>query len=134
MEQLGAYPSKYLTQLHMQIINLKTLSTFLVFCLISLSSIQVAAATYEAQEIVLSETLNSHDSLPDTQLLAENEQDSNSAPVSGDIVIPGASEAQGEEKKCVTICEEWGKDCIINPKTGQRKCRRMCKSFGQECL
>jgi hypothetical protein len=134
MEQLDADTSNYLTQLYMQIINLKILSTSLVLCLVALSSMQVAAVTYETQGFELSEIFNSHDSLSGTQLLVENKQDSNSAPVSGDIVIPGESEAQGEEKKCVTVCEEWGRDCIINPKTGQRKCRRMCKSFGQECL
>ena len=134
MEQLDEDPSNQVIQLYMQIINLKILPASFVFYLIALYSMQVAAVTFEGQGFDLLETFNSNNSLSDTQLLAENKQDNNSAPKSGDLVIPGASEAQGEEKKCVTVCEKWGKDCIINPKTGQRKCRRMCKSFGQECL
>ncbi len=38
------------------------------------------------------------------------------------------------EKKCMTVCEKWGEDCVINPRTGARKCRRMCKRVGQECF
>lgn len=90
--------------------------------------------TDEAYRFDLSETLNGHGFLSDAQLLAENKEESNSDIQSGDLIIPGASESQGKEKKCVTVCDEWGRDCIINPRTGQRKCRRMCKSFGQECL
>jgi len=123
----------------MQIIYLKTLTTSLAFCLITLCTMQVAAATpendtYETQRFDLSETFNGHGALSDTQLLADNKQESKSAPESGDLIIPGARETESKERKCVTICDEWGRDCIINPITGQRKCRRMCKSFGQECL
>ena len=102
---------------------------------------QVLAVTYENDTFEVlrfdfSEKLDSHGSLDGTQFLAENESESNSDAQSraGDLVIPGASEDNGKEKKCVTVCDEWGRDCIINPRTGQRKCRRMCKSFGQECL
>ncbi len=132
----------------MQIINLKTLFTSLVFCFIMFCTMQVAAVTYqndtyEAQRFDLTETFNRYGSLSETQFLAENTEEPlygaqpeepNSDIRSGDLVIPGASESQGEKKKCITVCDEWGKDCIINPRTGQRKCRRMCKSFGEECL
>ena len=41
---------------------------------------------------------------------------------------------QGEQsQKCVMICEQWGEDCVINPRTGSKKCRRTCKQLGQEC-
>jgi len=139
LEQLVIHPSKTYAIIYMQIFNLKTLFTSLVFCFIMFCTMQVAAVTYqndiyEVQRFDLSETFNRNGSLSETQFLAENKQESNSDIRSGDIVIPGASESQGKEKKCVTVCDEWGKDCIINPRTGQRKCRRMCKSFGEECL
>ncbi|OGT30609.1 MAG: hypothetical protein A2W28_10895 [Gammaproteobacteria bacterium RBG_16_51_14] len=51
------------------------------------------------------------------------------------------------EKKCLTVCERWGEDCIISgggvsmsprgtavAKPMQRKCRRVCKELGQECF
>ncbi len=53
-------------------------------------------------------------------------------PASGDIVFP--DDYQGKEKKCLTVCEKWGQDCILNPRTGSRKCRRVCKQFGEECF
>ena len=123
----------------MQMINFKSLYTYLVFCLFSLCTMQVTAVTYdndtdEVYRIDLSELFNGHGSLSDTHFLAENKQESNDDIQSGSLVFPGENESQGKEKKCVTVCDEWGRDCIINPKTGQRKCRRMCKLFGQECL
>lgn len=38
-----------------------------------------------------------------------------------------------EEKQCLTICDRWGTQCIINQDAG-RKCRRICESFVQECF
>lgn len=119
----------------------KTLPKFLVLCVAILSTMQVGAVTdengiYETQRFEISGMFDLDESLLEHQVLAENESESSSAvqPGAGDLVIPGASEDKAKEKKCVTVCDEWGRDCIINPKTGQRKCRRMCKSFGQECI
>jgi len=42
--------------------------------------------------------------------------------------------ADKTEKKCMTVCEKWGEDCVINPRTGTRKCRRTCKKLTQECF
>lgn len=42
--------------------------------------------------------------------------------------------ADKTEKKCMTVCETWGEDCVINPRTGTRKCRRTCKKLTQECF
>ena len=92
--------------------------------------------TYAMQEFALVEMSCHDDILLGSQalVLSENESDSSSNAKSGDLIIPGESENNEEKKKCVAVCDEWGRDCIINPKTGQRKCRRMCKSFGQECI
>ena len=111
----------------MQILNMKTLTISLAFCVFTLCTMQVAA---DAPKFYFSEKLNSHWSSTETLFLAENEQE----PGSGDLLIPDANEKEDAEKKCITVCDKWGRDCIINPQTGQRKCRRMCKSFGQECL
>ena len=53
---------------------------------------------------------------------------------SGTLVIPGAEQAQESEKKCVRVCDKWGKRCNINPRTGQKKCMRMCEKFGEDCF
>ncbi len=53
--------------------------------------------------------------------------------IDGELLLPDDYK-QAEEKKCMTICEQWGEDCIINPRTGGRKCRRVCKSFAEECF
>ena len=51
----------------------------------------------------------------------------------GELLLPDDYN-QAQEKKCMTVCEQWGEDCIINPRTGGRKCRRVCKSFAEECF
>jgi hypothetical protein len=119
----------------------KTLPKFLVLCVAILSSMQVSAVTdengiYETQRFEMSGIFDLDESLLRHQVLAGNENGSSTVvqPSSGDLVIPGASEDKAKKKKCVTVCDEWGRDCIINPRTGQRKCRRMCKSFGEECI
>lgn len=45
-----------------------------------------------------------------------------------------AVEKSEKGKNCVMVCERWGKDCVINPRTGTKKCRRTCKEMGQECF
>ena len=119
----------------------KTLPKFLVFCITIFCTIQVGAVTdengiYETQRFEMSGIFDLDESLLKYQVLAENESESSAAvqPSPGNLVIPAASEDKAKEKNCVTVCDKWGRDCIINPKTGQRKCRRMCKSFGQECV
>jgi len=69
-----------------------------------------------------------------TVFAGEAEKDTDSGIPIGEVVQPGETGEQQEDKKCLTICERWGKDCIINPRTGNRKCRRICKEFGQECF
>ena len=63
----------------------------------------------------------------------ENAGDNNDRPLDGEILLPDDYN-EADEKKCVTVCEQWGEDCIINPRTGSRKCRRVCKSFAEECF
>jgi len=67
-------------------------------------------------------------------LVAEKESDSSSKSQQSNSQLVPSNEEDNFEKQCVTVCDEWGKDCIINPKTGTRECRRMCKSFGKECI
>ncbi len=52
---------------------------------------------------------------------------------SGPLVLPEDS-SDTKEKKCMKVCETWGEDCVINPRTGNRKCRKVCKLFGEECF
>jgi hypothetical protein len=55
-------------------------------------------------------------------------------PRSGTLVLPAAAEEEKSEKKCMTVCQRWGQECMIDATRGVRKCRRACKEFGQECF
>ena len=63
----------------------------------------------------------------------EEKVDVSVKPLDGDLILPDDYN-KAEEKKCMTVCERWGEDCIINPRTGSRNCRRVCKSFAEECF
>ncbi|MEM7027512.1 MAG: hypothetical protein AAF410_04735 [Pseudomonadota bacterium] len=60
------------------------------------------------------------------------QQQSQVQPVDGQLLLPNDYD-RGSQKKCVTVCKQWGENCIINPATGSRKCRRVCQSFTEEC-
>jgi len=51
-------------------------------------------------------------------------------------LLPEGYNNTTEEKKCITVCDQWGEDCIINPSSnsGARKCRRVCQSFAETCF
>jgi len=42
--------------------------------------------------------------MSETIFLAEDDKESKYGAESGDLIIPGASEGQGKEKKCVSYC------------------------------
>ncbi len=67
--------------------------------------------------------------------LAQSEADDkqNQVPESGTVVIPASAEKDEAEKKCMTVCQRWGQECMYDNNRG-RKCRRTCKEFGQECF
>jgi len=56
-------------------------------------------------------------------------------PKSGTLLMPSETGKKDvtEGKKCMTVCNRWGQDCIIDPARG-RQCRRTCKEFGEECF
>lgn len=66
-------------------------------------------------------------------VLADGGEDRSVKPLDGELMLPDDYN-KAEDKKCMTVCEQWGEDCIINPRTGSRKCRRVCKSFTEECF
>ena len=51
----------------------------------------------------------------------------------GSLIVPD-QEKEDATKQCLNTCKEWGRDCIINPRTGARRCQRVCKSFGKSCF
>ncbi len=65
---------------------------------------------------------------------AENDEANDETPRSGSLVLPLTADDDKSEKKCMTICQRWGQDCMIDSTRGVRKCRRTCKEFGQECF
>ena len=79
---------------------------------------------------------NSAAQRPDLIILAEAENDKSDdeTPRSGSLVLPLTADDDKSEKKCMTICQRWGQDCMIDSTRGVRKCRRTCKEFGQECF
>ena len=72
-------------------------------------------------------------------LSSEEVAEKNLIPLDGELLLPEGYNNTAEEKKCITVCSQWGEDCIlnINPSaTGagtSRKCRRVCKSFAEAC-
>jgi len=65
---------------------------------------------------------------------AEEENQARSVkPLDGELLLPDDYN-KAEDKKCMTVCDRWGEDCILNPSTGNRKCRRVCKSFAEQCF
>ncbi len=67
-------------------------------------------------------------------VFSEEENENRSVkPLDGELVLPDDYN-EAEDKKCMTVCDRWGEDCILNPGTGSRKCRRVCKSFAEECF
>lgn len=68
-----------------------------------------------------------------TIVFSEDAEQRSVKPLDGELVLPDDYN-EVDDKKCMTVCEQWGEDCIINPRTGSRKCRRVCKSFTEECF
>ena len=68
-----------------------------------------------------------------TIVFSEEESERSVKPLDGELVLPDDYN-KADDKKCMTVCDQWGEDCIINPRTGTRKCRRVCKSFTEECF
>lgn len=113
---------------------MNTLITSLTFCFTMFFTLQAGAVSSENYAYGTQETFTQNSNPVETLLLAENNEDSKSDVQSGELVIPGANDTSENKKQCVTVCDKWGKDCVINPNTGVRKCRRTCKSFGKECI
>ena len=65
--------------------------------------------------------------------VSEEDEKRSVKPIDGELVLPDDYN-KAEDKKCVTVCDRWGEDCILNPSTGSRKCRRVCKSFAEQCF
>ncbi len=64
---------------------------------------------------------------------SEDDNERSVKPLDGELQLPDDYD-KAEEKKCLTVCDKWGEDCILNPRTGSRNCRRVCKSFAEECF
>jgi hypothetical protein len=74
----------------------------------------------------------------DVYLLSQNEQDASGIipPASGTLLLP-ADNSNGDtsDKKCMTVCANWGEECsYINKGSGgtTRICRRTCQQYKKE--
>ena len=66
---------------------------------------------------------------------AEQEQaEVGARPLAGELVLPEGYNNEAEAKQCLTVCERWGEDCIINSRTGGRNCRKVCESLAEQCF
>ncbi|MNC97843.1 hypothetical protein D3C83_156320 [compost metagenome] len=57
----------------------------------------------------------------------------------GELILPEemVPDSGSEKKQCMTVCSNWGEECmLVNKGAGgmERKCRRTCKQFAEECL
>ena len=66
-------------------------------------------------------------------VISDEDEKRSVKPLDGELILPDDYN-KAEDKKCVTVCDRWGEDCILNPRTGSRNCRRVCKSFAEECF
>jgi len=111
----------------------KSIKTSLVFYIFAFCTLQVYAATHENYHHEAPSVFNHNDSIVGALLLVENSEESitYSDPQSGDLVIPGAKENEGKEKQCVTVCDEWGKNCVINPENAEECANHSAKSVSK---
>ena len=71
--------------------------------------------------------------LTSSSVFSERSEEIGFQSLDGELLLPDDYN-KAEDRKCMTVCDEWGKNCIINPRTGGRKCRRVCKSFVKGCF
>lgn len=108
-----------------------------IFCLI-LSGPSSADVTLPDYQIKIPPTFALTAGTGGHHFLAQNEEKAKNKyqPKSGTLLMPsdtGKKDDNKEGKKCMTVCNRWGQDCIIDPARG-RQCRRTCKEFGEECF
>ena len=112
----------------MQLLKLSRIFTTLCFGLAML----VAGPVFSA-ETSWNDLSQAGGSKPIVLAAADAEPGEAGKPESGTLVLPAATEKKEAEKKCMTVCQKWGQDCVYDNQRG-RKCRRTCKQFGQECF
>ena len=47
-------------------------------------------------------------------LISEEVPEKNIIPLDGELLLPEGYNNTAEEKKCITVCSQWGEDCILN--------------------
>ena len=105
------------------------------FYLSTLLFLTVGCSSY----VFASGTDDTDASLVDSYLLTQNDNVDPDKSVPGRLILPSdSSEKKGEEeKKCMTVCAQWGEECnYINRGSAgtTRSCRRMCKQYTEECF
>ena len=71
--------------------------------------------------------------LTSSAVFPEENEETGTQSLKGQLLLPDDYN-NAKDKKCMTVCDQWGKNCIVNPKTGSRKCRRVCKSYARGCF
>lgn len=109
-------------------------------CILLIGMLLVGTPAMAAHhQFILNDAAVSSDSLSLPQMpalmIAEADQE-DVDPGQAEILesINEADKSEDGKKKCMMVCERWGEDCVINPRTGTRKCRRTCKQLTQECF
>ncbi|MGY8814944.1 MAG: hypothetical protein ACKVHQ_09540, partial [Gammaproteobacteria bacterium] len=110
-----------------------------MFCIFFILNILSHTATYsEESPIIYNGSINNL-SVDKSIILTQNtEKVEESTPQSGTLLLPESLIPDNkEEKKCMTVCAQWGEDCtFINRGAGgmTRNCRRTCQQFSEECF
>jgi hypothetical protein len=118
----------------MRLIDSRKILSVFSLCLLLLSFSPAAFSTSANSDWLGSSTSTAQPSAIFMLAESENFDADNEKPRSGSLVLPAAVEDEKDEKKCMTVCQRWGQECMIDTTRGVRKCRRTCKEFGQECF
>ena len=118
----------------MKMMNLWKILSLSALCAFILSVSPIAISAPASNEIVTQASVAATTTGALILAEAKTREVDNEKPLSGTLVLPAAPGKEKSEKKCMTVCQRWGQECMIDPTRGVRKCRRTCKEFGQECF
>jgi hypothetical protein len=111
-----------------------------IYCIFFILYVLFPTVTYaEETPQVYTEGINNNISADNSMILVQNiEKLEESKPQSGTLLFPESLiPTNKDEKKCMTVCAQWGEDCTyINRGVGgtTRNCRRTCQQFIEECF
>jgi hypothetical protein len=110
-----------------------------MYCILFILYLLLPSATYSEESPVFYNESSNNLSVDKSMILVQNtDKMEESRPQSGTLLFPESLiPINKDEKKCMTVCAQWGEDCtFINRGAGgmTRNCRRTCQQFAEECF